>query len=221
MVRRMKKSIIIYDVEYPDPNLEDWKPEIVPELVITDEQYRTFVQGYAPDWECRYSPCHYKNWLYITRSGFWLKKFRFEKQNDGLFHLTEHYTTEKEAGRNLLCEVLVEGYFQPSLIEVGMHYQNIVNYQHLFKYYHFEEENPYPDDDVRGKFWCGEKMFTEGRLSIKEWTETGLEILKEASDEVRNKALRYSPEQFGIIIYIETLYAKWCPGESLKWIFEY
>lgn len=217
----MKKSIIIYDVEYPDPNLEDWNPESVPKLVIDEEQYETFVRGYSPAWECRYAPWQYKGWLYITRSGFWLKKFRFEKQNDGLFHLEEHYTTEKEAGRNLLCEVLVEGYFQPSLRDVGIHYQNFTNYLHLFKYYHFEGENLYPENDIRSKFWYGEKMFAEGQLSIKEWMETGLEILKDASDEAKNKAVRYSPEQFGIIVYIETLFTKWCPGENLDWIYEH
>ena len=118
----MGKAIIIYDVEYPDPNFEDWKPERVPELIFTEGQYKTFVRGYTPDWECRYAPCQYKEWLYIIRSGHWLKKFRFEKQNDGFFHLAEHYTTEKEAGRNLIQEILIKGYYGAPLEKVGYKY---------------------------------------------------------------------------------------------------
>lgn len=77
---------------------------------------------WVPDWECRYAPFYYEGWIYIIRSGFWLKKLRFDKKSDGLYHLEEHYTTRAEAGRNLLDEVLIEGYFQPSLKEVGIAY---------------------------------------------------------------------------------------------------
>lgn len=114
------KTAVVYGIEYPNPDLETWKQEDVPEVVLTEKQYETFVQGYVPDWECRYAPFLYKGWIYITRSGFWLKKFRFEKRGDGLFHLSEHQTTDKEAGRNLLQEILIEGYFEPSLREVVM-----------------------------------------------------------------------------------------------------
>lgn len=113
-------AAVIYGVEYLDPEQENWQEEAIPALTLTEAQYKVFVKGYAPDWECRYTPYPYKGWLYITRSGFWLKKFRFNKQADGLYHLAEHYTTEKEAHRDLLQEVLIEGYFKPSLLEVGV-----------------------------------------------------------------------------------------------------
>jgi hypothetical protein len=217
----MHKPIIIYDVEYTDPNLQDWKLECIPELVVTEEQYETFVRGYAPDWECRYAPYYYEDWFYITRSGYWLKKFSFKKQIDNLYHLRDHYSSVKADGRNLLCEILLEGYFQPSLVDVGIKYQKIIYYQHLFKYYHFENENPYPANDVRSQFWHGEMMFASGGLSVKECAERGQQILKNASVEVRRKAAQYSPEQFGVIVYIEMLFAKWRPYDDLDWIFEY
>ena len=118
----MTRPITIYQVEYPDPDRENWQSEPIPGLTLTDEQYQTFLRGFAPDWECRYAPFYYEGWIYIVRSGFWLKKLRFDKERDGLYHLVEHYTTRAEAGRNLLGEVLIEGYFQPSLKEVGIVY---------------------------------------------------------------------------------------------------
>lgn len=109
------QSALIYGVEYSNPDLEDWQPEDVPSLTFTEQQYKTFVRGYIPDWECRFAPFQYKDWLYITRSGFWLKKFRFEKKDDGLYHLAEHFTTRKTMGNDLLKTVLIEGYYDPPL----------------------------------------------------------------------------------------------------------
>lgn len=94
-----------------------------------------------------------------------------------------------------------------------------------YKYYHGEEETPFPKDDIRSKFWWGEKMYSEGLQHksdwVDHWTEQGKLCLQEASDQTRLLAERNSPEQFGIIIYIETLLGKWCPYDDLEWIFEY
>ena len=54
-------------------------------------------------------------YFYISRSGFWVKKFKYVKQEDGLWHMTEHYTTEKEKGRDLLEELFWQGYFEPRI----------------------------------------------------------------------------------------------------------
>jgi len=95
------------------------------------------------------------------------------------------------------------------------------NYQQLFKYYNFEDENPYPENDVRSFFWHGERMFASGGLSVKEWAKHGQQFLKEASEKTKKHALKYTPEQFGLILYINELYAKWDPYDDLDWIFEY
>lgn len=77
----------------------------------------SFVRGYAPDFDCRYAPFLLGGWFYITRSGYWLKKFRYKKRKDGFYHVTENYTTEKEKGRNLLMQVLCEGNFAPRIMD--------------------------------------------------------------------------------------------------------
>ncbi len=64
-------------------------------------------------------------------------------------------------------------------------------------------------------------MFATNNLSVEEWKGTGEEILKNARKRVVELASRYTAEQFGVIIYIETLFGKWCPYDDLEWIFEY
>lgn len=32
---------------------------------------------------------------------------------------------------------------------------------------------------------------------------------------------KYSIETFAMICYIEMLFSKWCPNDSMEWIFEY
>ena len=92
-----------------------WEKEDAPDIPLSEEQMVTFVKSYSPCWECRYAPYLLGGWFYITRSGWWLKKFKYEKQVDGLYHVTDNYTTQKEKGRNLLAQVLIEGHFEEEI----------------------------------------------------------------------------------------------------------
>ncbi len=56
-------------------------------------------------------------WFYITRSGHWLKKFKYTKGPDGYYHVSDHYTTTFEKGRNLLCDVIREGYYDNEIFD--------------------------------------------------------------------------------------------------------
>ena len=94
-----------------------WQVETIPDIPLTEEQMVAFTKGYSPDWDCRYAPYLLGGWYYITRSGYWVKKFKYKKGSDGMYHVMEHYTTEKEKGRNLLMLVIFEGYFQPRIID--------------------------------------------------------------------------------------------------------
>ena len=92
-----------------------WEKEETIDIPLTEEQMVTFVKSYSPSWEYRYAPYLLGGWFYITRSGYWLKKFKYEKQADGLYHVTDHYTTAKERGHNLLAQVLIEGNFEDDI----------------------------------------------------------------------------------------------------------
>lgn len=92
-----------------------WEKEDIPDIPLSEEQMVTFVKSYSPSWEYRYAPYLLGGWFYITRSGWWLKKFKYEKHADGLYHVTDNYTTQKEKGHNLLAQVLIEGHFEEDI----------------------------------------------------------------------------------------------------------
>ena len=47
------------------------------------------------------------------------------------------------------------------------------------------------------------------------------DIRKNYRGEKLFAAMKYKPEQFAILLYIENLYAKWHPYDSLDWIYCY
>lgn len=105
------------------------------------------------------------------------------------------------------------------LWQLGKWYFN--NYGLIYKYYNREDENPYSKDDIRNKFWEGEMMFVTTHQKVGEWKEAGKSCLKCANEQVRSLAARLTPEQFGVVIYISTLFGKWCPYEEQSWLIEY
>ena len=90
-----------------------------------------------------------------------------------------------------------------------------------YKYYNREDENPFPENDVRNKFWHGEMMFVTTRQNNGFWKNEGKEWLKAANDDIKELAKKYTPEQFGVLTYISALFGKWCPYDDQEWIVEY
>ena len=64
-------------------------------------------------------------------------------------------------------------------------------------------------------------MFVETNQDLQAWIKEGEKIRAGLSHDKYRIATKYSPESFGIITYIETLYGKWCPYDNLAWIFNY
>lgn len=93
-----------------------WYPELTPDIPLDDSQYESFCRGYYPTWDCRYAPIKIGDWHYFVRSGCWLKKYRYEKKGDGMYHLVESYTSRKEMGRNLLMECFEDGFYKPRVL---------------------------------------------------------------------------------------------------------
>lgn len=105
------------------------------------------------------------------------------------------------------------------LWQLGKWYFN--NYGLIYKYYNREDENPYPDNDVRSHFWHGEMMFVTKHQKVGEWKEAGKSWLKCANEHIRSLAARLTPEQFGVVLYISTLFGKWFPYDDQSWLIEY
>lgn len=107
-----------------------------------------------------------------------------------------------------------------------------------FKYYKGEgtiDDNPYPHEDVRFRFWHGECMFS-GLLrdcesekdindQIQHWAEdvpSWRAWLKEHKPNQSTRFLRENNDrQLAIALYIVLLWGKWCPYGSDDFIFEY
>ncbi len=105
-----------------------------------------------------------------------------------------------------------------------------------FKYYSGESENecPYNKDDVRSRFWWGERMFATGNENrkkdniedfyqfFKDDTTQWCEWLKEHKTNQSARMLRENNEkQLIVAFYIVLLYGKWCPYDSEDFIFDY
>lgn len=81
-------------------------------------------------------------------------------------------------------------------------------------YYHREGKSPFPEDDIRTKFWEAEKEFKtlqdtgKWKAAGKEWLETEDEIIKSLSS-------RFTPEHFSLIKYVYEKY------NNPSWIVEY
>lgn len=97
------------------PNNSLWIKRPTLDFPLTDEQYVVFKKGYAPDWDCRFAPVYMDGRFYITRFGYWLFKFKYERKNDSLWHITSNYDTPFTPGYEVMLYVIHEGYFDPRI----------------------------------------------------------------------------------------------------------
>ncbi len=97
-----------------------------------------------------------------------------------------------------------------------------------FKYYKGEEEDPFPEDDIRRKFWWGEMMFS--RLhnleeQFKGYEKDVVRWRKYLLEHKPNHAVRFlrenSNRQLCIALFIALLWGRWCPYDNQEWIVEY
>ncbi len=94
-----------------------------------------------------------------------------------------------------------------------------------FRYYKGEDSNPFKKKDFRSNFWYGEREFINTHQSIKHWEAQGKRVIEEleqaCNDELLSKVKAYSPETFGLMVYIKKHLGKWCPYDSLDWVLTY
>ena len=98
---------------------EQWIKTELDDKTLDEESYRSFLKSYGPDWDMRFGVYYEDGWHYVYRSNYLLKKFKFQKQDDGLYHVIESYTTEHGSYADLIEEVLWQGYFKPPYIYKG------------------------------------------------------------------------------------------------------
>lgn len=119
-------------------NFQDkWIPREHIDIPLTKEQFGALCDGFDPGWEARYSTMALGGgWFYVYRSGFLLEKFRYEKGDDGLFHLVEFFYKKKaynptaplspDALSYFVGYAMYEGDYQPSLRDVAVQHIQIM-----------------------------------------------------------------------------------------------
>lgn len=183
-------------------------------MPVTQIQHGDILRSFEPGWESRYSFYKDNGWVYICRSFYMLGRFRFRWASDGSYQIFDCQQTEKQPTA-----------FDDSLQWAldGLGYELRLD-SIPFKYYHPGRQKPkIIERTVKGKFWHGEQMFSElDSTSQTQLEQAALKIYNESTDP-RVKALgkRLSARQLGILYYINELYAKWCPYDTLEWIFDY
>lgn len=89
------------------------------------------------------------------------------------------------------------------------------------KYYKGEDECPKSyENTTKESFWRGEKAWVDAD-NLANITEEGIAVRDRLSSEKRKLAERYTDVQFGIIIFIETLFSSHDPYDNMRWIYEY
>ena len=64
-------------------------------------------------------------------------------------------------------------------------------------------------------------MFVTSHMSVGKWKAYGKIFLKEANEKIQAFAATLTPEQFGVVTYVSTLFGKWIPYDDQAWIIEY
>ncbi len=95
---------------------EQWIKTKLDDKTLDEKSYRSFLKSYGPDWDMRFGVYYEDGWHYIYRSNFLVKKFKFQIQNDGLYHLIESYSTQREVEYDIIEDVLWHGYFKQPYI---------------------------------------------------------------------------------------------------------
>ena len=98
---------------YGNPDTVQWQKRPFADISLTDEQMDIFNRSYNPDWECRYYPIKFGDCHYLLRSGFWVCKFIYVKGDDGLYHISEFYSSpDKNDHFARMLEIFREGYWR-------------------------------------------------------------------------------------------------------------
>lgn len=195
---------------------------------VNTELYRRLLKAYDTGWEQRYGVYLDNGWFYIYRSHFLLYRFQLTKPDAAGVRKVINSQKSNDPHGEIECFYSVWNALE------SRWYNNKLNYPYPTsdepgpeminncKYFRGETQCPKKfESETTAKFWHGEKMFVETNQNLQSWIEQGEEVRAALSNDKRQIAAKYSPESFGIIVYIETLFSKWCPYDDMDWIFDY
>ena len=196
--------------------------------IINSELRRRILKAYHTGWEHRFGVYLDDGWFYVYRSHYLLYRFKIKQINSDNYRITDLQKSDDPHGEIEWIKAVLDNMesfwynnnrFYP--YTVGSNEAGPENLKYC-KYYAGETQcPPVWKDTINEKFWYGEMMFCSVNKDIYRWIRNVEELIKELPEEKKDLAKKYSKETFAIIIYIESLFAKWCPYDSLDWIYQY
>lgn len=194
---------------------------------VNSELRRRMMKAFETGYEHRYGVYLDNGWFYIYRSHCILHRYQLKQVSDGEWRICNLQKSNDPHGQiEDLTGVIgsLESWWYANMGDYTFPVSNEDGPENIryCKYYRGETQCPARyKDKVEGKFWYGEKMFLDTNQSLKHWMDYGVTIKQELSGDKKDFSESYSLETFGIIMYIESLFSKWCPYDTMEWIYKY
>ena len=192
-------------------------PNPFKDKVISPEIHRRIIKSFEPGWEDRYSFYLDNGWVYACRSFVLLGRFRFKYLEDGTYRIFD----VQDSGEHNDCKNGIEN----ALYSVEHNWLYLESpYKYLRTYYsEVKDEMPKEYEGThKANFWHGEMMLHKDGDNIGRWIDAGMAVLeRQKGPKLFKFAKALGRERFGVVYFINELYAKWCPYDNLDWIFEY
>lgn len=187
-------------------------------LIFSESDYKNIMKCSPTGWDNRYGLYLDDGWFYVYRSGCLIGRFMLIEE-DGYWLIKNVQLSGEQPWREFCNALFCAMTESCNLRGFSGKYED---YASIFKYYQGELTCPEKwKNNVSGKFWHGEMMFCTNHISIEEWTKKAENALKNMEPDKQKYAKSMSLRQFGVILFIETLYSKWCSYDNMDWIYEY
>lgn len=213
--------------------LHKWTPIENPykDFPINAELRRRMMKAYGTSWEQRYGVYLDNGWFYTYRSHCLLHRYQLTPVSQSEWRIT-HLQKSNDPQADELHDVelvieALESFWYTGHEEMFYNLYSVGDTQAPanMKYCcYFRGETQCPKafkSSPKEYFWYGEKMFIENSLNLQEWVMKAQSTLESLPPKKKKFAKRFPIETFAIICYIEMLFSKWRPYDSMEWIFEY
>ena len=198
-----------------------WQPvmNIFENISFSEEEHKLILLSAPTDWDCRYGMYLDDGWIYVYRSHVLIGRFQMKKFEGQWFVGNSQLSGEMPF--KSFCIAIGNAMYEGCIISKP-ELNNILRIVEHCSYFNGEFDMPKKwKHDVKGKFWYGEMMFCKSRLDFQKWIEKGNKFRKTLKGEKATASKKYDQEQFALVLYIEELYSKWNPYDSLLWIYKY
>ena len=188
------------------------------QIMLSEDEYKRILRCSPTSWDNRYGLYLDDGWLYVYRSYCLIGRFQLCK-SDECWRISNTQLSGERPWSDFCLALFCALTERCDIRVLPDKYQYSAS---LCKYYQGELSCPKKwENDIKGKFWHGEMMFCTNHISIDEWAEKAQEVIMNLKGKKLKFAKSMPLHQFGLVLYIEALFSKWCPYDDMSWIYEY